>query len=63
MHPPIVQTFDRRNNYNGVKTGGEICFRGDIDVFIRIHKLINLQNSVNNELNGAATIFEARRYC
>ena len=46
----IVQTFDRGKNYDGVKIGGEICFREDIDVFIRIHKLINLQNSVNNQL-------------
>ena len=40
MHPPIVQTFDRRKNYDGVKIGGKIWFRGDIDVFIRMHKLI-----------------------
>ena len=26
----IVQTFDRRENYNGVKIGGKICFREDI---------------------------------
>ena len=23
----IVQTFDRRENYNGVNIGGKICFR------------------------------------
>ena len=40
MHPPIVQTFDRRKNYDEVKIGGKIWFRGDIDVFIRMHKLI-----------------------
>ena len=45
-----MQTFDRKKNYNGVKIGEKICFREDIDVFIRMHKLINLQNSVNNEL-------------
>ena len=38
------------SNYNGVKIGGEVCFRGDIDVFIRMHKLINLLDTVNNEL-------------
>ena len=31
-----MQTFDRRKSYNGVKIGGKICFREDIDVFIRI---------------------------
>ena len=46
----IVPTFERRKNYNGVKIGGKIFFREDIDVFIRMHKLINLQNSVKNEL-------------
>ena len=35
---------------NYEKIGGKICFGQDIDVFIRMHKLINLQNSVNNEL-------------
>ena len=45
-----MQTFDRKINYNGVKIGEKICFREDIDVFIRMYKLINLQNSVNNEL-------------
>ena len=38
------------SNYNGVETGGEISFRGDIDVFIRKHKLINLLNTVNNKI-------------
>ena len=42
--------FDRRKDYNRVKIAGKIYFREDIDVFIRIHKLINLQNNVNNEL-------------
>ena len=37
-------------NYNGVKIDGKICFREDVDAFIRMHKLINLQNKVNNEL-------------
>ena len=46
----IVQTFDRRKSHNEVKIGEKICFREDIDIFMRIHKLINLQNSVNNEL-------------
>ena len=46
----IVQTFDRRKRYNGVKIGGKICFREEIDVFIRMHKSINLQNSVKNKL-------------
>ena len=46
----IVQTFSRRKNYNGVKIDGKICFREDIDAFIRMHKLINLQNNENNEL-------------
>ena len=43
--------------HNGVKIGGKICFGEDIDVFIRMHKLINnteyiycLQNSINNEV-------------
>ena len=44
--------FDRRKNYNGVKTDGKICFMEDIDAFIRTYKLINLQNKVNNELKG-----------
>ena len=47
----IVQTCDRRKNYNGVKIDGQICFRADIDAFIRVHKLIDLQNNVNNALN------------
>ena len=38
-----MQTFDRKKNYNGVKIGEKICFREDIDVFIRMHKLINLK--------------------
>ena len=46
----IVQTFDRRKNYNGLKVDGKICFRGDIDAFVRMHKLINLRNNINNEL-------------
>ena len=46
----IVQTFDRRKNYNGVKIDGKIYFREDTDAFIRMHKLVNLQNNVNNEL-------------
>ena len=46
----IVQTFDRRKNFNGVKIHGKIRVREDIDVFIRMHKLINLPNKVNNEL-------------
>ena len=45
-----MQTFDRRKRYNGVKIGGKICFREEIDVFIRMHKSINLQNSVKNKL-------------
>ena len=45
-----VQTFSRRKNYNGVKIDGKICFREDIVAIIRMHKLINLQNNVNNEL-------------
>ena len=45
-----MQTFDRGDNYNGVKIGGKTCFREDIDVLIRMHKLINLRNSINNEL-------------
>ena len=45
-----VQTFDRKRKYNGVKIGGKICFREDIYVLIRMYKLINLQNRVNNEL-------------
>ena len=43
-------TFDRRKNYNGVKNSGKICFTEDIDVFIRMYKLINLQNKANSEL-------------
>ena len=35
---------------NGENTDGKICFREDIDAFIRMHKLINLQNNGNNEL-------------
>ena len=46
----IVQTFDKRKKYNGIKIGGKICFREDIDVFIRMHKLINLKNSVDDQL-------------
>ena len=46
----IVQTFDRSKNFNGVKTHGKIRVREDFDVFIRMHKLINLRNNVNNEL-------------
>ena len=42
--------FDRWKNYNGVKIDGKICFSEDIDAFIRMHKLINLQNKTNNEL-------------
>ena len=45
-----MQTFDRRKNHYEVKIDGKICFREDIDAFIRMHKLINLQNNVNNEL-------------
>ena len=45
-----MQTFDRRKGHNEVKIGEKICFREDIDIFMRMHKLINLQNSVNNEL-------------
>ena len=41
---------DRWKNHNGVKIDRKICFREDIDAFIRMHKLINLQNKVNNEL-------------
>ena len=37
-------------NYNGVKIDGKICFGEDIDAFIRMHKFINIQNKVNNEL-------------
>ena len=32
------------------KIDGKICYRVDINVFIRMHKSINLQNDVNNEL-------------
>ena len=46
-----------RKIHNGVKIVGKICFGEDIDVFIRMHKLINnteyiycLQNSINNEV-------------
>ena len=46
----ILQTFYRRKSYNGEKIDEKICFREDIDPFIRMHKLINLQNNVNNEL-------------
>ena len=46
----IVQTFDRRKKFNGVRNHGKIRVREDIDVFIRMHKLINLRNNVNNEL-------------
>ena len=46
----IVQRFDKRKKYNGIKIGGKICFREDIDVFIRMHKLINLKNSVDDQL-------------
>ena len=45
-----VQNFDRWKNYNGEKINGKIWFREDIDAFIRMHKLINTQNKVNNEL-------------
>ena len=41
---------DRWKNYNGVKIDRKICFREDIDAFIRMHELINLQDKVNNEL-------------
>ena len=43
----IVQVLDRRKTYNGIKIDGKICFRVDIDAFIKIHKLINSQNNVN----------------
>ena len=43
----IVQAFDRRKTYNGIKNDGKICFRVDVDAFIKMHKLINLQNNVN----------------
>ena len=46
-----MQTFDRRHKYNRAKIDGKICFREDIDAFIRIHKLINSQNNVQNKLN------------
>ena len=46
----IMQTFDRRKNYNGVKINGKQYFREDIDAFIRMHKLFNLRNSIKNEL-------------
>ena len=48
----IVQTFDRRNSQmdGEKKIDGKICFREDICTFIRMPKLINLQNNVNNEL-------------
>ena len=59
MHPPIVQTFDRRRNYNGVKINRKICFRGDIVVYVKMHKLINLQNSVNNEPEDVAEVLES----
>ena len=45
----MVQTSDRKENYNGVKIDGKMCFKENI-VFIRMQKLINLQNKVNNEL-------------
>ena len=35
----IVQTFDRRKNYNAVKIDGKIRFREDIDAFITMHKI------------------------
>ena len=44
-------------NYNGVKIDGKICFREDVDAFIRMHKLINLQNKVNNELKWLQSQF------
>ena len=44
----IVQTFDRRKDYNGVKIDGKICFTEVLMPLV--HKLINLQNKVNNEL-------------
>ena len=45
-----MQTFDRRKNHYGVKIDGKICFTEDIDAFIRMHKLIDLQINVKNKL-------------
>ena len=47
---PLSDCQQIRKIHNGVKIGGKICFGKDIDVFIRMHKLIYLQNSINNEV-------------
>ena len=39
----VVKAYDRRKNHSAVKTDGKICFREDIDAFIRMLNLINLQ--------------------
>ena len=39
----VVKAYGRRKNHSTVKTDGKICVREDIDAFIRMLNLINLQ--------------------